>query len=123
MSIDTGNADAPSSIATPVERDGKQLVFHRSARETPPRIEIVMAVNPPQAIASRFAENTAADTQANAWSVYKASRADFFIGIALQVTRDNGNVHRAAANIIVSKNRTARGYVCNVLLSDGLPLG
>ena len=95
MSIDTGNADAPSSIATPVERDGKQLVFHRSARETPPRIEIAMAVNPPQAIASRFAENTAADTQANAWSVYKASRADFFIGIALQVTRDNVWVHRA----------------------------
>ena len=31
--------------------------------------------------------------------------------------RDNGNVHRAAANIIVSKSRTARGSVCNVLLS------
>jgi hypothetical protein len=33
---------------------------------------------------------------------------------------DNGNVHRAAANIIVSKSRAARGSVCNVLLSDGL---
>ena len=32
--------------------------------------------------------------------------------------RDNGNVHRAAANIIVSKSRAARGSVCNVLLSD-----
>ena len=31
---------------------------------------------------------------------------------------DNGNVHRAAANIIVSKSRAARGSVCNVLLSD-----
>ena len=31
--------------------------------------------------------------------------------------RDNGNVHRAAANIIVSKSRAARGSVCNVLLS------
>ena len=30
---------------------------------------------------------------------------------------DNGNVHRAAANIIVSKSRAARGSVCNVLLS------
>ena len=29
----------------------------------------------------------------------------------------NGNVHRAAANIIVSKSRAARGSVCNVLLS------
>ena len=33
------------------------------------------------------------------------------------VSRDNGNVHRAAANIIVSKSRAARGSVCNVLLS------
>jgi hypothetical protein len=32
------------------------------------------------------------------------------------IERDNGNVHRAAANIIVSKNRAARGSVCNVLL-------
>ena len=30
--------------------------------------------------------------------------------------RDNVNVHRAAANIIVSKSRAARGSVCNVLL-------
>ena len=30
--------------------------------------------------------------------------------------RDNGNVHRAAAKIIVSKSRAARGFVCNVLL-------
>ena len=29
---------------------------------------------------------------------------------------DNGNVHRAAANTIVSKSRAARGSVCNVLL-------
>ena len=31
---------------------------------------------------------------------------------------DNGNVHRAAAKIIVSKSRAARGSVCNVLLSS-----
>ena len=31
--------------------------------------------------------------------------------------RDNGNVHRAAVKIIVSKSRAARGSVCNVLLS------
>ena len=31
----------------------------------------------------------------------------------------NGNVHRAAANIIVTKSRAARGSVCNVLLSRG----
>ena len=31
--------------------------------------------------------------------------------------QDNVNVHRAAANIIVSKSRAARGSVCNVLLS------
>ena len=31
--------------------------------------------------------------------------------------RDNGNVHRAAAEIIVSKNHGAGGSVCNVLLS------
>ena len=40
---------------------------------------------------------------------------------------DNVNVHRAAANIIISKSRAARGSVCNVLLSrvflpDGLCL-
>ena len=34
--------------------------------------------------------------------------------------RDNGNVHRAAAKIIVSKSRAARGSVCNVLLSGVL---
>ena len=33
------------------------------------------------------------------------------------VKRYNGNVHRAAAKIIVSKSRAARGSVCNVLLS------
>jgi glyoxylate carboligase len=33
------------------------------------------------------------------------------------IERDNGNVHRAAAKIIVSKSRAARGSVCNVLLS------
>ena len=31
--------------------------------------------------------------------------------------RDNGNVHRAAGEIIASKNRGAGGSVCNVLLS------
>ena len=36
--------------------------------------------------------------------------------------QDDGSVHRAAANIIVSKSRAARGSVCNVLLSRGLPL-
>ena len=35
--------------------------------------------------------------------------------------RDNGNVHRAAAKIIVSKSRAARGSVCNVLLSRACP--
>ena len=35
----------------------------------------------------------------------------------LRLKRYNGNVHRAAANIIVSKSRAARGSVCNVLLS------
>ena len=39
------------------------------------------------------------------------------------VERDNGNVHRAAAKIIVSKSRAARGSVCNVLLSRGFVLG
>ena len=29
---------------------------------------------------------------------------------------DNVNVHRAAAKVIVSKSRAARGSVCNVLL-------
>jgi len=33
------------------------------------------------------------------------------------VLPDNGNVHRAAANITASKSRAARGSVCNVLLS------
>ena len=37
------------------------------------------------------------------------------------VERDNGDVHRAAAKIIVSKSRAARGSVCNVLLSRDLP--
>ena len=35
----------------------------------------------------------------------------------LKSERDNGNVHRAAAKIITSKSRAARGSVCNVLLS------
>ena len=34
-----------------------------------------------------------------------------------RVEADNGNVHRAAAKIIVSKSRAARGSACNVLLS------
>ena len=34
---------------------------------------------------------------------------------------DNGNVHRAAAKIIASKGRAARGSVCDVLLSDQRP--
>ena len=33
------------------------------------------------------------------------------------VRRHNVNVHRAAAKIMVSKSRAARGSVCNVLLS------
>ena len=33
---------------------------------------------------------------------------------------DNGNVHRAAAKIIVSKSRAARGSVCNPLLSAAI---
>ena len=40
-----------------------------------------------------------------------------FIGFS---ERDNGNVHRAAAKIIVSKSRATRGSVCNVLLSTAL---
>ena len=32
------------------------------------------------------------------------------------VEPDNVNVHRAAAKVIVSKSRAARGSVCNVLL-------
>ena len=39
------------------------------------------------------------------------------------IRRDNGNVHRAAAKVIVSKSRAARGSVCNVLLSDALRCG
>ena len=37
----------------------------------------------------------------------------------LFVKANNGNVHRAAANIIVSKSRAARGSVCIVLLFRG----
>ena len=33
------------------------------------------------------------------------------------IESDNVNVHRAAAKIIVSETRAARGSVCNVLLS------
>ena len=36
----------------------------------------------------------------------------------LKLKLDNVNVHRAAAKVIVSKSRAARGSVCNVLLSD-----
>ena len=39
---------------------------------------------------------------------------------SLWFRRDNGNVHRAAAKIIVSKSRAALGSVCNVLLSRAL---
>ena len=41
--------------------------------------------------------------------------------VSLWIERDNGNVHRAAANIIVFKSRAARGSVCNVLLSTVSP--
>ena len=41
----------------------------------------------------------------------------------LSSRRDNGTVHRAAAKIIVSKSRAARGSVCNVLLSRPLHPG
>ena len=43
-----------------------------------------------------------------------------FIVVSM-IKRDNGNVHRAAAKIIVSKSRAARGSVCNVLLSRRSP--
>ena len=36
--------------------------------------------------------------------------------ILTALKRDNVNVHRAAARIIVFKSRAARGSVCNVLL-------
>ena len=36
---------------------------------------------------------------------------------SIKPPQDNVNVHRAAAKIIVSKSRAARGSVCNVLLS------
>ena len=36
--------------------------------------------------------------------------------VTLDSRRDNGNVHRAAANIIVSKSRAARGSVCLSLI-------
>ena len=39
-----------------------------------------------------------------------------------KIRHDNVRVHRAAANIIVSKSRAARGSVCNVLLSGDLPI-
>ena len=48
------------------------------------------------------------------------SRLDHWIAVNPSINspeRDNGNVHRAAAKIIVSKSRAARGSVCNVLLS------
>ena len=35
-------------------------------------------------------------------------------------SRDNGNVHRAAANKLNIQNRATRGSVCNALLSGGL---
>ena len=43
----------------------------------------------------------------------------FSVAIHMTIKRDNVNVHRAAANIIVSKSCPARGSVCNVLLSRG----
>jgi hypothetical protein len=47
-----------------------------------------------------------------------ASGKDFGAGMLRRMVQsDNGNVHRAAAKIIVSKSRAARGSVCNVLLS------
>ena len=41
----------------------------------------------------------------------------------INISLDNGRVHRAAANDIVSKSRAARGSVCNPLLSDALSIG
>ena len=43
---------------------------------------------------------------------------EFAKDVAVSFERDNGNVHRAAAKIIVSKSRATRGSVCNVLLSS-----
>ena len=55
----------------------------------------------------------------------RRERVENFI-ISLQVAEmiepDNGNVHRAAAKVIVSKSRAARGSVCNVLLCRGASL-
>ena len=45
---------------------------------------------------------------------HQRSRSRQYVFTALL---DNGNVHRAAANIIVSESRAARGSVYNVLLS------
>ena len=42
------------------------------------------------------------------------------VGPTVEFKRDNINVHRAAANIIVSKSRAARDSVCNALLSRGV---
>ena len=52
-------------------------------------------------------------------TVYYLSMPDQTKYFKSQILPDNGNVHRAAANIIVSKSRAARGSVCNVLLSRG----
>ena len=56
-------------------------------------------------------------------SVVPASAAGLFTSCGRVSERDNGNVHRAAANIIASKNRAARGFACNVLLCRVCPPG
>ena len=52
------------------------------------------------------------------WSVaHNSTKGGMFIlQFFVNSKRDNGNVHRAAAKIIVFKSRAARGSVCNVLL-------
>ena len=44
----------------------------------------------------------------------RQSRGGFGV-LVKNLQRDNGNVHRAAANINASQSRAARGSVCNVL--------
>ena len=58
--------------------------------------------------------------------VWPQSRTELFFSFRFShvlIKRDNVNVHRAAAKIIVSKSRAARGSVCNVLLSGDSPSG
>ena len=57
---------------------------------------------------------TAIETRKTRASVIVFMNSTVFKGFS---KLDNGNVHRAAAKIIVSKSRAARGSVCNVLLS------